>query len=341
MTIILTNNFSQLGGDLFKKKPSLTPFLSSIGLTNSGEGKFLNGFADPESIQNVKGGGLEICWNTYDRRDPTIPADKEFQTAKSPDFTNKVQKSNTVQIFDSYTFGISDYAQATAGQQRVAGAVPTVNTGVLTDKQLDILAEQTEYKMENLKDDLEKTILLGTEVKPTDPSNTAPQMQGVFGYVDAGNKVDVSGTLLENHLTTAVIALADNFAFAENEDGIMNLMCSPSVRDKLFKMYAVPERTSQKAGSYFETLVIAGYEFRIISNPFLKIYSKEGSILMYPSDMIKPVALMSQDIKGNWGQLVIQNVSTDKSGKLFRLFAHLSVQLGHPQRLALLENITI
>lgn len=340
MGFILSNNYAQIGGKVFETNPAETPFLTSIGLNTNGEGKFPQGFSSPETIMNVKGGTREIAWKSYTGRDPAIPADKENQEIPTADFTNEEQLTNPLHIFDNYSIKMSKYAEATAGEQRKSdGTQLDNNSALLNPKDIDILTKATIRKIQDFKKDVEKTFLYSSKVAPTNPSVTAPQMQGLFNWVPSANKIDVAGgPLLEGHINTMCSILADNFALGSGE---LIIMCSYTTKQNLSKMYGVAPRDRKVGGIDIDTLEINGFKIGVMVNPWLKVYGKADEAIVYNPDNFEPIGTDLYDDFGNAGKVIIEKVPTTKSAREFRMMALLSLLVMHPNKLVSFDGLPL
>lgn len=340
MAVILSNNRAQIGGLSFETNPAETPFLSLIGLNTDGKGKYPQGFIGPKFLENVKGGARKISWTNYTGRDPVIGGSKENQSAPTPDFTNKEQLENIVTIFDDHTVAISDYAEITAGEQKKSdGTALDNNTGILTDEQIDILTEETENKIEDLKKDVEVSYLFSEKVVPTNASVTAPKMSGLFEFVPSANVIDVaSGPFTESHMDAACSILADNFAGGDQN---LVFMGDYLMRQKLSKMYGVPVRDRMVGGLDVYELIINGFKIRIIDNAWFKVMSKNSKAIIFNPDNIDPIGLDAKDDFGTKSKVVLKKVFTDKSSTMFRLMAYLSIAVRNPKKLVSFDNLPL
>lgn len=208
-----TFNLPNYVGPLFQVTPSDTPFLSAIGGLTGGR---------PTDQK-------EFEWQTYDLRDPEIPAHLEGQNAPTSRARTRTNVTNVVQIFHE-TVEVSYTKLAATGQR---DGLPGNNPV------MDEMSWQVEQALKQLARDIEYTFIQGTYAKPAD--NSAPRKtRGILEAITT-NVVTLDGgagapkALAEEDVLDLMQMVWENGGIREQETA--TLMCNAGVKRQLTKIF--------------------------------------------------------------------------------------------------------
>lgn len=148
-----TFNLPNYVGPLFQITPSDTPFLSAIG-----------GLTGGRQVDQK-----EFAWQTFDLRDPEIPAHLEGQDAPNASARKRAEVKNIVQIFHD-AVEVSYTKQAASGQRDGLSGNNPVG---------DEMSWQVEQALKQLARDIEYTFIRGVYANPADNA-TARKTKGLL-----------------------------------------------------------------------------------------------------------------------------------------------------------------
>jgi hypothetical protein len=262
-----TFNLPNYVGELFQVTPSDTPLLSAIGGLTGGKR------TDQKMFE----------WQTFDLRNPAIPAHLEGQNAPTATARTRQNVQNVVQIFHE-AVEVSYTKQAATGQRN---GLPGTNPV------MDEMSWQVMQHLKQLARDIEYTFIRGTYALPADNSS-ARKTRGLLEAITT-NVLNLDGgggapkALAEDDVLDLMQAVWENGGIQEQETA--TLICNAAVKRQLSKIFITDKNYQEQSRN------VGGVNVQTIETDFgrlnimLNRYMPTDQLVVASLEVLAPVFL--------------------------------------------------